>query len=416
MCRIISGDNGENASSNKKFHYGWVIVTLGLIANIGAHGLGRLSYSVILPQMAEALQLNWTEAGLLGTANLTGYLIFSLLGGSLASRYGTRKVMTYSLIVVGVTLFLTGLSTNFYHALFLRFLTGLGNGGVYIPAMALGSIWFSQRHRGLATGIAGAGPGMGIFVSGLILPPILFSSGWNSAWHAMGLLVLAVYVLCFFFLRDHSQEKAQIEQKKKSASSGDWRFVYRHKGIRSLGLVYMMYGLAYAGYATFFHAFLTKEIGLPVAQAAYMWTFAGGMSLFAAVMWGGVSDKLGRKYTMSLVYLINAASYSLFFFSDSASGFYLSAILFGLGLGSIPTIVAASAADQVGVKLTSTAMGLLTAFFGVGQLIGPALGGFLADYTGSFRLAFAFASLAAVTGSVGSLLLKKPQQPPLESE
>jgi len=374
--------------------------------------------------MAGALGLTRTEAGLLMTANLTGYLLFSLLGGSLASRYGTRKVMTYSLILIGITLILTGLSTNYYHLLFLRFLTGFGNGGVYIPAMALGALWFSSKQRGLVTGIAGAGPGAGIFFTGIIIPPILYSRGWNESWFAMGLLVLAIYVLCFFLLRDHPQEKTQIKQKDDSASDDSapddstpkgWRTVYRHPGIRNLGLVYIMYGFAYAGYATFFHAFLNTEMGLAEHQSAAMWSLAGGLSLFSAMMWGRISDKLGRKYALSLVYLVNAVSYALFFFCDTLSGYYFSAILFGLGLGSIPTIVAASAADQVGPKLASTAMGFLTAFFSIGQLIGPALGGYLADYTDSYRIVFAASAFIAVVGATGSLLLKKPSQPPLES-
>ena len=379
----------------------------GLIANIAAHGFGRLSYSIILPEMAEALGLNWTMAGLLGTANMTGYLLFAIGGGFLAPRYGTRKVITCSLLIIAITLMLTGVTTSFTFAMAMRFLTGIANGGVYIPAMALGALWFSSRRRGMATGIVGGGPGMGIFFTGLIIPPVLLAGGWSSSWKVMGWIVLGIWALCFVLLRDHPQEKT----KTNPASQPDgekWSSVYRRREIWSLGLVYVTYGFSYAVYATFFHAFLTTEETLPAAQSAAMWSLAGGMSIFASILWGSVSDFLGRKYTMSIVYLINAVSYSLFFFSRNTSLYYLSVILFGLGLGSIPTIVAATAGDYVGPRLASAAMGFLTAFFGVGQLLGPALGGIITDTTGSFRLAFAAAGFVALLGAAGSLLLKKP--------
>jgi len=422
-------------------HYGWIIVFTGLLANIGSHGFGRMAYSLILPEMALGLGLNWTMAGLLGTANFIGYLTFTLAGGYLASRYGSRKVITLSLLLTGVSLILTGTASTFHFALAMRFLTGMGNGGVYIPAMALGSLWFTSRKRGLATGIVGGGPGMGIFLSGIIVPPILRSGNWNSAWYILGGLVLIICGLCFLLLRDHPQEKSPAKRKKeesavlqaelssscpnnakaseasdtssapfpvRNATPEGWRSIYYRREVWHLGCVYFMYGFSYVIYVTFFHAFLTTEIGLSKLQAGTMWALAGGLSIFSAAMWGSISDLLGRKYGLSLVYFVNAIAYSLFFFSGSLRGLYLSIILFGLGMGSIPTIIAAAAGDQVGPRLTSTALGFVTIFFGIGQVLAPALGGYLADYTGSFRSAFAAAAFISLIGSAGSLLLKKP--------
>lgn len=399
----------DSREKKNTFYYGWVIIFSGLLANIGSHGFGRMAYSLILPEMAEGLGLNWTMAGLLGTANFIGYLTFALAGGYLASYYGSRKVITLSLLLTGVSLLLTGMASTFHFALLMRFITGMGNGGVYIPAMALGSMWFSSGRRGLATGIVGGGPGVGIFLSGLIVPPILRSGSWADAWYILGGLVLIICGICFLLLRDQPQGSSRTNPARAVDPEG-WRSIYRRREVWHLGCVYFMYGFSYIIYVTFFHAFLTTEIGLTRTQSGNMWALAGGLSIFSAAAWGSISDLLGRKYGLSLVYLLNGFAYSLFFFSHSMPGFYLSVILFGLGMGSIPTIIAAAAGDQVGPKLASTALGFVTLFFGLGQVLAPALGGFLADFTGSFRTAYAAAGCISLIGSAGSLLLKKPAQ------
>ena len=160
----------EQAKKEKSIsRHAWIVVFIGLLAVIGSHGFGRMAYSIILPQMTEGLGLNWTQAGLLGTANFVGYLLFALAGGYLASRYGTRRVILFSLLITALSLALTGTSSTFQTALVMRFITGMGSSGVYMPAMSLGSLWFASKRRGLATGIIGCGPGVGIFLTGVTI-------------------------------------------------------------------------------------------------------------------------------------------------------------------------------------------------------------------------------------------------------
>ena len=126
-----------------KIHYGWIVIFMGLLTTIAAHGFGRMSYTIILPAMKDALAFNYTQLGLLGTGNFIGYLTMAIVGGFLAARFGTRIVITVALVVMGVTMLLTGLGNSFSSIFALRLMTGLGNGAAYVPAMALGSAWFA---------------------------------------------------------------------------------------------------------------------------------------------------------------------------------------------------------------------------------------------------------------------------------
>ncbi|PKN30839.1 MAG: MFS transporter, partial [Deltaproteobacteria bacterium HGW-Deltaproteobacteria-21] len=91
-------------------------------------------------------------------------------------------------------------------------------------------------------------------------------------------------------------------------------------------------------------------------------------------------------------------------------GFYLSAVLFGLTAWSIPTIMAAAAGDFVGPRLAPAGLGFITLFFGIGQAVGPALGGYLADQTGSFTVPFLVAGGISLLGMVFSSKLRPPLQ------
>lgn len=295
-------------AGNSKLHYGWIVVFTGFLVTVGAHGFGRLAYTIILPAMRDGLHLSYTQLGLLGTGNFVGYLIMALVGGMLAARFGSRLVIALALVLMGLTMLLTGLAQGFGWALTMRFLTGLGNGAAYVPAMALGSAWFSVKHRGFATGIVSAGIGGGIMISGLIVPPILEgygAEGWCFAWYYLGGLVLLIAGMAALLIRNHPEdmglglvgatEEAPVPKPTPGGSAPvDWASIYKVGAVWYLALVYWMFGFAYIIYATFFAAYLVKQIGLSPAAAGGLWALAGGLSIFCGMIWGWISDKLGR--------------------------------------------------------------------------------------------------------------------------
>jgi MFS family permease len=414
----------ETSRKRPSIHYGWIVIAMGMLTTIGTHGFGRMSYTIILPSMKEGLHFTYAQVGLLGTGNFIGYLSLAIVGGFLASRFGSRIVITLALILMGVTLILTGFSESFSFAFMMRLLTGFGNGAAYVPAMALGSAWFVLKRRGLATGIVSAGIGGGTFIAGIIVPTILRAyggDGWRYSWYYLGGGVLLISGLAFAFIRSQPEEKGlrpigfnqgkdtvkpiSTEEKAKPLQ---WDLVYRIREMWFLGFVYFMYGFSYVIYMTFFAAYLTKEIGLSQGQAGAIWALVGGLSIFCGVIWGGISDLLGRRYGAALAYLTLATAYTIFALVRTPFGFYLSAVIFGFTAWSIPTIMAAAAGDYVGSKLAPAGLGFITLFFGIGQALGPAIGGYLADSTHSFLISFLLASAVSLAGTFFSLYLKKP--------
>ena len=415
----------------RKLHYGWIVIFMGMLTTIAAHGFGRMSYTVILPSMKTALDLTYTQMGWLGTGNFVGYLTMAIIGGFLAARFGTRIVITIALILMGATLVLTGLAQSFGFAFAMRLLTGLGNGASYVPAMALGSAWFAMQRRGFATGIVSAGIGIGMMLSGFGVPQVLNvfgPEGWRYSWYILGGAVMLIAGIVYLFVRSRPEEKGlnQVGENQeatdsagsdsaqaKKAASLQWTEVIKMGAVWYLGVVYFFYGMSYIIYLTYFTAHL-NDMGIDHIWAGRLFGWLGALSIFCGVIWGGISDRLGRSKGSALAYLVLAISYLIFAISsfiyqsyEIKFGFILSAILFGLTAWSIPTIMAAAAGDFVGPRLAPAGLGFITLFFGIGQAIGPALGGYLRDATQAFTVPFLVAAGISLIGMLSSFYLKK---------
>ncbi len=413
----------SHSSAARKLHYGWVIVGLSVAIAVGALGLGRFGYTVILPSMRLGLGFSAVKAADLATGNMIGYLSFSVISGVLAARFGARVVISFFMLVVSSSMLLSGLADSYPVALIARTLTGIGSAGANIPVMALVAVWFSPRRRGLATGIAVSGASIGLVVTGLLVPGILRKfgpEGWRQAWFVFSAFALLVAAVGLILLRNTPAQKGLApvgskgdQPEEKTALAGavrkpalNWRLLYKSGQIWHLAGIYALFGFSYVIYATFFVDYLTSEAGFVIERAGSLWSAIGTVSIVSGFVWGSLSDRLGRKYGLALVFLLQAASYALFGLWRSVPGFYLSALFFALTAWSVPAIMAASAGDLFGARMAAAAFGFISLLLSVGQVLGPFVAGRIAAVSGSYSYAFVAAAVAAVLGATAALFLK----------
>ncbi|HWT83361.1 MAG TPA: MFS transporter, partial [Candidatus Methylomirabilis sp.] len=380
-----------------QLHYAWIIVLLGHLNVLCALGLARFGYTMILPAMKEGLQLTYAETGWLATGNFLGYLTSSLLAGLVASRWSHRRLILIALGCLAAGLTFTSLTTGFSSAFAARTFTGLASGTLYIPAMTLPTIWFAPQRRGMAAGIQTGGSGLGLILSGLMVPEILHRfgpRGWRHAWILLATLVLFVWLAEWLFVRNRPEDVGQRPYGADETSSarpaepGRWREVFGNRGLWGLGGVFACFGFSYIIYVTFFAAYLVKEGGLSPEAAGRLWGLAGALSMGSGFLWGAVADKIGKRLGLAIVFGIHAASFSTFALGRTEPAFVASALLFGLAAWSIPAIMAAAVGDYTRTSLAAAALGFLTIIFGIGQALAPPIAGWLADWTQSFSGAF----------------------------
>jgi len=398
-----------------RIHYGWIILFTGFIGVMGALGFGRFAYTPILPSMKEALSLTYAQMGWIGTGNFIGYMTFSFLGGYLATRIGPRRVISASLVLVAVSLILTGLADSFEFALAMRTITGAGSAGSNVPIMALASAWFASRRRGMAAGILVSGSSIALLMLGPLIPRILESfpgSGWRVCWFVLGGLTLFIALLNYWLIRNRPEEK-KLQPIGESAvfptspDSFPGTNLYTSRPLWHLAGVFFTFGFSYIIYMQFFSAYLINEAKISTEKAGEYLMLLGLLSIFCGPFWGTVSDFIGRKYGLALVLLTQGTCYLIFGLVKSSMGYLASAILFGLTAWSVPSIIAAAVGDTVGARLTPAALGFCILIFSIGQALAPPVAGKIADLTGSFTPAFILSAVMAFTGMAGALFIKK---------
>ena len=407
----------DQVSEKKQVHYGWVIAFTGLAVLFSCLGLGRFSLGMLLPSMSTSLDLNYSQMGLIGTGNFVGYMISVILAGMMAKAIGARRTIFLGLILVGGSMMLISRAMGFLEVMMLYVATGIGSGLANVPMMGLVSHWFYKSTRGRAAGIMLSGNGVAIVFTGLFIPWVNTSNaaeGWRTGWMSIGIISLFIAAIAVFFLRNEPGEKgltpmgvadtpAPSTGPEKRKKSNRWTMVH-------LGCIYALFGATYVVYATFIVTAMVNERGFGENTAGTFWAVVGGLSIFSGPLFGWLSDRLGRKMGMMVVYTLFTIAYALVAADLPNPFLYASIVIFGLAVWSIPSIMSATVGDYAGPAQAVKAFGFITLFFGAGQVIGPAVAGFTADVTGSFSMAFWLCALLTACAIALTFFLRPPSE------
>jgi MFS family permease len=406
------------------FHYGWVIVGTGMLCIMACLGFGRFALGMLLPSMASTLHLSYSQMGFISTANFLGYLVAVLVSGFWAVRIGSRRLIFLALLVVGASMALISRAKGFLPVLVLYALTGMGSGATNVPVMGLVSSWFASNTRGRAAGFIVIGSGFAIVISGKLIPFVnreVGPEGWRMSWLILSGTVVLIAFIGYALLRDRPEEKGlaplgagEAARRSPGHQRKGQKNVYREGIMYHLGAIYFLFGYTYVIYATFIVTTLVKERGFSETVAGNFWAWVGFLSLFSGPVFGTLSDRLGRKTGLIIVFLFQTLSYLLVASGLPGIFLYLSIGFYGIVAWSIPSIMAAAVGDYVGARKAAAAFGLVTFIFGFGQIIGPAVAGMLAEKTGSFTSSFSMAACFAGLAILLTAFLKKPKAVTLE--
>lgn len=411
---MFTQNNGNSQGSFfQDIHYGWYVIAAGTLSIFACLGLGRFALGMLLPSMGKALQLSYSEMGLISTSNFIGYLIAVLLCGKISTRFGARRLISAGLLLSGLSMILIGLSKNLYTIILLYVLTGMGSAFTNVPIMALVSVWFASHKRGKAAGFIVIGSGFAIILSGKLIPFLnqMSVNGWRISWVLLGLIVVVVAAVCYAVLRDRPQDLGLMPVGADTAGPGKTppkAFALakvRSSAIYHCAAIYFAFGFTYVIYATFIVTAMVQERGFSEASAGNFWAWVGFLSLFSGPVFGTLSDKYGRKAALALVFTIQTMAYLLIALNLPGLSLYLSIFCYGIVAWAIPSIMAALIGDYVGPQRAVTVFGFITFCFGIGQISGPFLAGVLAETTGSFSSSFYLASAISGVAIILSLVL-----------
>lgn len=130
-----------------------------------------------------------------------------------------------------------------------------------------------------------------------------------------------------------------------------------------------------------------KELGLSNAMAGTVYAIAGIVSIGGAPLWGMLADRIGVKTALLAALVMSVVG------DITIAGFIVSAVIWGSSLGGVLVLIQMKASQQVQPKYVATAIGFISIFYAVGQMIGPVLAGGLIEYAGGYISAYGFGAV-----------------------
>lgn len=359
----------------------WRAARLALGTTVGL-GFGRFAYGLVLPSMAT--QLNWTlaEAGLLTTANGVGYLLGAAGTAVLARLYGVTTVFRLGMVVCCLALGAMGLSTDFAVLLAARALAGLAGAFVFIAGAVIcrSPVFF-------------AGTGMGIVLSGVLVPAVVAQhpERWPLVWLGFAILSTAATLLAW--------SAAAENRSSRAASRVQWQL----RQLWIIGVAYFLFALGYIAYITFLGVLLQEHEEV-LATSILVWSVLGTAVLLSPALLRPLERWVPEARLIAV--LAGLAFFAgVVLLSQQTVVLVVSVAGYGITFMAVPAAVAALVHDAVSPGAVAGAMAALTVVFAAGQGLGPWLAGLLADLTSPLATA-AFTCLlcaaAAIVAAVGA--------------
>lgn len=389
------------------FNYGWIIVGISFVTLALSYGVWH-SFSIFFVALLK--EFGWSRS--IGAGAFSFFAIFhSITGffaGGIVDRFGSRRIIPLGSLLLGVGLALSSFARTWWHFyFFFGVITAMGVGSTgWVPNTTIVQHWFKTR-RGLAMGIISSGVGIGILICVPLVQHLINRVGWRMTYRIMAFFIpLIIAPMAVVFLKRRSQtisfrsnkkntpyptvEDPLIVDKKWVSRSWTVRQAITTKPFWLLCLCFLLASMMLQATLTHHVAFFVDQ-GLETLLASYIVGMVGIVSMGGKILWGTLSDRIGREiiYTIGMTCcicgMILLILFSFFHFYSLA---YFYAIFFGMGYAVTAALPPLITADFYEGKAYGRIFGMIMILNGLGGAFGAWLSGLLHDQIGSYIPAF----------------------------
>jgi MFS transporter, SHS family, lactate transporter len=228
------------------------------------------------------------------TATLMMRPVGALLFGMMADRYGRRRPLMVNVVYFAAIEVLCGFAPNFTVFFILRMLFGIGMGGEWGVGASLAMEHAPVRWRGVLSGILQSGYSVGYLLAALAARVVLPNWGWRAMFWVGGIpALLALYI------RTKVPESEAWERHRVARTIDGPRIAWRHKGL-ALYMILLMFLMNCLSHGTqdLYPDFLKHGHGVAPNTVAYITMFYNVGAVAGAIIFGLLSERLGRRYSM----------------------------------------------------------------------------------------------------------------------
>ena len=422
---------GPSLAARLPFYYGWVVVATAFVTmSVGVSA--RTSFSLLFPPILD--EFGW-ERGVTAAAFSIGFAASVMLVptlGFVVSRFGPRVM-----IPAGATITASGLVCATFATTPAGFYLTLGVMTVtfavtmsYAGHAMLMPAWFDRR-RGLATGIAFSGVGVGAIVILPWLQRVIEADGWRHACLSLAVLLVAVIVPLNLLAQRKDPAALGLEpdgrnRRPRGAAARppdtvvdrrwagtDWTLARAARTARFWWLACGYFCGLFSWYSVQVHQTrYLLDVGFAPDFAALALGLVGFCGIFGQIGVGGLSDRIGREWGWTIAMSGFALCYVLLLALEAApSPLLVYAIvacqgLFGYGIGALYGTIAA---DIYSGPRFAVVFGFVSVGGNLGAGAGPWVTGAIFDRAGGYGPAFALC-VALALASIFCIWMAAPRK------
>ncbi|OUS92583.1 MFS transporter [Rhodococcus sp. NCIMB 12038] len=370
--------------------------------------IDRLAINLALPSIGAEFGLGHTQQGMVISAFFLSYALCQIPGGLLADRFGSRRVVSWSLLIWSLFTALTGTAWAFAVLLAIRFVFGVGQ-GVY-PAAAMKAV--AERtapgQRMTATGWAQSSNAFGAVLAPLIAAPIIAVWGWRMSFFAVAGLGVLVWAAIQLWLPATLSQSDETEVRPDGqgglrtvlASGVMWRFT----------LMFFGYGIIVWGLNSWIPSYLQTERGISLTGSGLLSAIPALVGGVAIIVGGKLIDRLGGRHRVIVLPAMTVCAVCILFLNRVTSLAEFVALL-SLATASATLCympIFAIPMRTLPAGLVGTGSGMINFGGQAAGFITPMVMGALVDRY-SYTAAFGFLVVGAVLA--GAFAFGTPQRP-----
>lgn len=370
----------------------WLRIAIGAQAGLlVGMGLGRFSYTPMVPALIASGSLSEAEAGYVGAVNLGGYLLGGLSVPWLLRKADRVTWMKLAICLSALGLLASAVPGGFWWLAFWRGLLGIAVSVIMILGISSVTATAPAGRIGLATATAYTGVGIGILLSAAGLPWLL-ALGEVWAWGGAALIGLAALGVGLWAWSGPAGEAARAippPPATMGAARGDGLRLVLAQGLFAVGLV---------PHSIYWVDYLVRDLDWPVPMAGAQWVLFGAAAIAGTLIWGRIADRVGFRPSLIAVYLSLTLGAVLPVLVTAPPAILLSSLLVGAQPG-LTAIIAGQAQQVMGAGSMLGLWRWMVLSVGAAQMVGGYALVTLFNATGSYFSVFLVGGAAFAAGA-----------------
>jgi MFS family permease len=395
---------------------GWGVVASAFGVMFATFG-SAYSFSAFFTSLQQTFHASRGEISLIFSIAVPFYYLVGAISGPVADRFGSRFTCFFGVVIGGAGLIYAATADALWQ-IYLGFGLGLGLGigFSFVPSLAAVQRRFVRR-RGLASGIAVSGIGLGTLVVPPVATALISWIGWRDTWIVLGIFTVLFGGTAALFTDSSPERRGALADRgianlDSAVGSSPLEGLTLREAVRSRSFVLLYLSLVsvwIGASVPFVHLVpYAEDYRLSHGTAVGIFGLIGIGSVAGRFALGGLADQIGRRQLLTAMFVGLALVQIWWLTATQAWQLAIFALVFGAGYGGFVALYPAITVDYFGSRNASGIIGLLYTGGAVGSFVGPKLAGDLFDRFGSYAPSI---TLGAASALVAAVLIASASEP-----